>query len=271
MTEWVFEGRTAVVTGAASGIGRALARGLRDLGANVVLSDLPGDRLNETAAELSLPAVPADVSDPAAVLGLAREAVKRFGTVHLLCNNAGVGTHIAFEQLTLRDWQWMMDVNFWGVVHGVKAFLPIMRGNTDGGHIVNTLSLLSLHGRPGATAYSSSKYAALALTESLAEEEALKDRRIGITAFCPGPVATEIAESAKRRDGRYGRRTPLPEDDAVQRFFRAGERIEHMSETDAAGIAIDAVRKGRFWALTHPELMAPYLQRHANLMAAMNG
>lgn len=129
----ILEHGIAVVTGGAAGIGKALARQLRDLGMQVAIADFNRDALERTADELRVFGVVTDVSLPASVQSLADAVVARFGTVHLVCNNAGAGVQRSVRHLTLEDWRWTMDVNFWGVLHGVRAFLPILRANAEGG------------------------------------------------------------------------------------------------------------------------------------------
>jgi NAD(P)-dependent dehydrogenase (short-subunit alcohol dehydrogenase family) len=265
-----FSGRVAVITGGAAGIGKALAQELTSLGAQVAIADLPGDRLEKTAAELGLLGVGTDVSNGGSVEALAKTVQERFGRVDLVVNNAGVGLQQSFRQARLKDWQWIFDVNFWGVVNGVNAFLPLLRQNPEGGHMVNTASLLGLYTMPGMGAYCASKAAVMALSETLAQELAVGGEPIGVTAFCPGPVDTTIQESLGRRDARYGApRLEADPNDPVERAFLAVDNIEKMSALTAARIALDAVREGRFWAITHPEYTQPRLDSHQQFLAAV--
>lgn len=263
-------GKVAVVTGAASGIGRALAARLVREGMHVVIADFDAAALARTAKELGVMSVLTDVSQFDQVTALANAVRERHGTAHLVCNNAGAGVYAGFERLSLNDFKWMFDVNFWGAVHGMKAFLPLLRANPDGGHIVNTASLNGLSVLPGGSAYGATKYAIVALTETVAIELELEKVPIGITAFCPGPVRTDIGASGSKRAAAYGE---LP--DASHGKDVAAEAFRSMMDTDAlispeqaADVAIEAVRAGRFWAITHPELTRPVTQRHAQIMAA---
>ncbi len=167
-----FRDKTAVITGAASGIGLALAqRGARE-GMRLVLADIEGDKLKAAAATLTIAADrlslhTLDVSRDEDIGRLADEAFRRFGGVHLLCNNAGVGlTRVTWEH-TLQDWEWLLGVNLWSVIHGIRHFLPRMLEQTDGGHIVNTASVAGLLSTPGMAAYNVSKHGVVTLSETL--------------------------------------------------------------------------------------------------------
>lgn len=265
-----FDGRVAVVTGGAAGIGKALAQELLDLGTTVVIADLPGATLDATAADLGVAAVVTDVSDAAAVTALAGRVMADHGKVDLVFNNAGVGLQQSLYRIGTADWRWVFDVNMWGVVNGVQAFLPHLRANPAGAYVVNTASLFSLYTAPGMAAYAASKWAVLALTETLAQEIAVAGDRIGVTAFCPGPIETTIYQSLDRRDERYGSKRPTNDaDDPVTRSIMAFTEIERMPARQAARIAIDAVRDGRFWAITHPEYTAAIEPEHRQLIDAI--
>lgn len=265
-----FEGRVAVITGGAAGIGKALAQELSELGATVVIADLPGVTLDDTIRELGITGVSTDVSDPGAVDALADTVMKTHGKVDLLFNNAGVGLQQSLFRIGLRDWQWVFDVNVWGVVNGLRSFMEPLRANRDGAYVVNTASLMSLYSSPGMAAYASSKWAVLAITETLAREVAVSGENIGVTAFCPGPIETTIYQSLERRDDRYGSTRPtLDPDDPVERAFLNFSNIEKMPARTAAKIALDAVREGRFWAITHPEYTAQVEPEHRELMDAI--
>lgn len=258
----------AVVTGGALGIGKALAKGLRDAGMTVMIADIDAARLNAAGDELGLPTSIVDVGNRDSVRALCQHAVETFGTVHLLCNNAGVGKYAPFLDLTDQDRRWIMDVNFWGMIHGIDEFLPVLQSNADGGHIMNTLSMMGFSGQVGASAYAASKFAALGATEALQAELVANGSKVGCIAFCPGPVDTDIGDSEVRHAARLGKApppvAPPPSGDVMARLA-----YPRMPADKAAAIAIEAYREGRFWAITHPELMADYRRRHDAIIASL--
>jgi len=239
-------GKTAVITGAASGIGRALAHRLAREGMRLVLADVDRRRLGQVASELpgSLP-IRADVSRAKDVESLAAKAYARFGAVHLLCNNAGVAEHGALWEVPLARWRRVVGVNLWGVIHGCLAFLPRMIAQGDPAHVVNTASMAGLVTPPLAGPYSVTKHAVVALSEALAQDLALRQARIGVSVLCPGWVATRLLQSA-------------PGADPVLRALVA----QGASPDAIADRAVRAVRSGEFYVLTHPE-MAPAVRRRA--------
>ena len=183
-------GRVAVVTGAASGIGLGLTRRFVAAGMSVVLADVEAPALDRAVEELTdvggdVIGVRCDVSDPAQVDALAERALEAFGAVHVVCNNAGVDSGAPFSEIPPETWQWVMGVNFWGTLHGCRAFLPLLRRHGDG-HIVNTASAAALSGFiPTATPYVASKFAILGLSENLFHELAMTDPGIGVSVLCP--------------------------------------------------------------------------------------
>jgi NAD(P)-dependent dehydrogenase (short-subunit alcohol dehydrogenase family) len=199
-----FEGRTAVVTGAASGIGRALAVRFGELGMKVVLADIEEPRLAEAVEVLwssgvdALPVV-TDVSSADSVDALAAGARAAYGNIHVLCNNAGVGGGGMIASLTLADWQWVLGVNLWGVVHGLRSFLPAMLASGEEGHVVNTASIAGLVAGPMNAPYNASKSAVVAITEGLHAELAMTGAALGASVLCPGFVNTDIADAARNR------------------------------------------------------------------------
>ena len=259
-------GKVAVITGGASGIGRALAEGLLAEGMQVVIADIQADRLERTAAELGILGVRTDVSDPEQVAALSAAAVERHGTVHLLCNNAGIGPMSPVFELTLADWQWMLDVNLRGAIHMLTQFLPILRGNAEGGHILNTCSMASMMPVPTLATYCTAKYGLLGLSEVLAMELASDGGKVGVTALCPGPVATDLGSSTRNRpaDLAGSLRDVMLEDS--EQFKDAV--VDWISPAQAAQIAIGAVRRGDFYAITHPDMVPEVKARHAAIEKA---
>jgi NAD(P)-dependent dehydrogenase (short-subunit alcohol dehydrogenase family) len=199
-----FEGRVAVVTGAASGIGLALAQRFAAEGMKVVMADVEAAALDRAAATVraTAPAVLAtrvDVSRAEDVERLAGETYAAFGAAHVVCNNAGVAVIGAIHEHTLADWQWVLGVNLWGVIHGVRAFVPRMLADGDEGHIVNTASMAGLTTAPFMSVYDVSKHGVVALSESMYKEFEATGAPIGVSVVCPGLIATNITRSSRNR------------------------------------------------------------------------
>src|SRR5262245_46038238 len=199
-----FKDRIAVVTGAASGIGLALAERFAAEGMKIVMADIEATALATAEAALrrkapAVLAVEVDVARPDDVERLARETYAAFGAAHVLCNNAGVAVIGAAHEHSLADWQWVINVNLWGVIHGVRAFLPRMLAGGGEGHIVNTASMSGLTTAPFMSVYDVTKHAVVALSESMYKEFALTGVPIGISVVCPGLIKTSIMQSARNR------------------------------------------------------------------------
>ncbi len=238
------EGKVAVVTGAASGIGRALADRWADSGMKVVLADVEEGPLDAARDELDAAgadvlAVPTDVSDGDQVDALAAATLDHFGAVHLVCNNAGVGGGGLSWEASLQDWEWVLGVNLWGVVHGIRAFVPHLVAQ-DEGHVVNTASIAGFAYAPMMGPYNASKAAVVALSETLAAELQMNGSRVGVTALCPGWVNTRIMDSDRNRPGG-------PVTDGIQAEGR--EMMKQVLATGAqpaevANLVAAAVREG---------------------------
>ncbi len=259
-------GRTAVVTGAASGIGRALATRLARDGAQVVLADVERDPLEAVAAELAaggarVLAVPTDVSDRRDVEALADAADAHFGPVHVLCNNAGVsGGRSPIWEATEDDWAWVLGVNLLGVVHGISCFVPRMLAHGEAGHVLNTSSVLGLSTGPGSV-YAVSKHAVTRLSEGLWHDLRAAGSSIGVSVLCPGMVATRIVTAERNRPARLVDR---PEDPtAAARRHQLEQRFlaEGMAPEEVADLAVAAIVSGRFYVLTHPESIGRQVER----------
>jgi NAD(P)-dependent dehydrogenase (short-subunit alcohol dehydrogenase family) len=238
--------KVAVVTGAGSGIGRSLAVAVARRGADVVLADVDRPGLEESAQLVrtsgrSAIVVPTDVADAAAVDALAESAFDRFGSVHLLCNNAGVHVPGLAWEATPDDWRWVYGVNLWGVVHGIRAFVPKMLAGGNEGHVVNTASLAGIDVLTSSAVYASSKFAVVGLTECLARDLAAVDARIGASVLCPGPVRTRIATSARNRPDGPGA-AAAPASEALLAMTEAG-----VDPDDVAATVLDAVARGDFY------------------------
>jgi NAD(P)-dependent dehydrogenase (short-subunit alcohol dehydrogenase family) len=207
-------GKTAFVTGGASGIGLALGRAFAQAGMKVMLADIETDALATAVENLrdfgqNARGVACDVADPASVERAGAASYEAFGKVHVVCNNAGVAGGGGIDNISLDSWKWVLDVNLMGVLHGIRTFLPHIRAHGEGGHIVNTASMAGLNSGLGFSPYSASKSAVVNISEGLARE--LKPLGIGVSVLCPGFVRTRISESGRNRPERYGpRRIPDP-------------------------------------------------------------
>ena len=259
-------GKVAVVTGGASGIGKGIAGALVAEGMEVVIADVDDGPLATTAEELGAVGIRTDVGDAASVERLAAETLERFGAVHVVCNNAGIGPRGRIADLTLDDWRWIVDVNLWGVIHGVTTFLPLLERNADGGHIVNTASMAGLSPVPGIGSYCVTKYGVVALTETLAIELEQAGSKVGVTVLCPGPVRTNIKASSRNRPAGLGPGA-LEDFDLEQVPERQADRW--LDPPEVGAIVVDAIKRGELYGITHPELFERVEQRHERLAAAV--
>jgi len=247
MTE--ISGKIAVVTGGASGIGRGIAEQLIAQGAQVVIADIDGDVLQRVANEIGAVGIQTDVTKSASVQALADATVAQFGRVDIIVNNAGVGPVARMEDLSLEDWRWIMDVNLFGVIHGVHSFLPLLIANKDGGHIVNTASMAVFSPMAGLGAYTASKFAVQGLSESLALEMKADHPNINVTIMPPGPVRTNISQSMKHRPAdQKGSLTDVQLQDDPE-----AAQLRWVEPRVAGLIVTRAIRNNDLYALTHPE------------------
>ena len=261
-------GKTAVVTGAASGIGFALAERCASEGMKVVLADVEQGALDEAARTLDggaeVLAVRADVSRWEDVEALAGRAFEAFGSVHLLCNNAGVartgGGGPGLWNRSLDDWRWLLGVNLWGVIHGVQAFLPRVMAQDEESHIVNTASVAGLlHAND---IYGVTKHAVVALSEALYQQLVLARSRVGVSVLCPGWVRTNLLNAERNRPVELGGESAPSTEEARLRAWSARERMEGgMPPSEVAAAAIDGVRAGRFYIVpAQPEIKSAVRQ-----------
>jgi len=260
-----FRNKVAVVTGAASGIGKAMAERFAAQGMRVVLADVEAGALAATEREVrtrgsGVIAVRTDVSRAAEVEQLAARAVEAFGTVHVLCNNAGVGSIGGLlSNQRLEDWEWTLGVNLWGVIHGIRTFLPIMLEHGEDGHIVNTASVAGLISGPFQIPYNVSKYGVVGLSEGLHRELALIGARIRVSVLCPGFVATRIMESERNRPAEL----PVPplgeaEIGYVEMMRR---RIgDGLAPAEVARRVFEAISDERFYIITDPDEWKPFIR-----------
>ena len=262
-------GKTALVTGAASGIGLGIAGALAEAGMHVVLADLRADALEQaraTVAKLGAAAgarvisVVTDVSDPASVAAAGRVAEQAFGNLHVLVNNAGVAMHgIPVEQATPEVWRRVIEVNVMGVIHGIHALLPLIRRHGEGGHVVNTASISGFFVREGRNqgGYAMTKYAVVALSEALEQET--KGSGIGVSVLCPGPVRTPFFAS--------GTASGLAHAAAARPDGGFTGRIEPAA---VGACVVHAIRHDEFYIFTHTQERAVVQARHARIAAAFD-
>jgi len=271
-----FRDKTAVITGAASGIGLALARRGAQEGMRLVLADIEGEKLEAEAATLGVDAERlslhrVDVSRDEDIAALADAAYRRFGAVHLLCNNAGVGlTRVTWEH-SLDDWQWVLGVNLWSVVHGIRHFVPRMLAQQEAGHIVNTASVAGLLSTPGMAAYNVSKHGVVTLSETLYGELTALGAKIGVSLLCPAWVPTGIHESGRNRQERFG---APGEASAISRTYE--ERMDQavksgrLSADDMANAVFEAVAAQRFYVIPHRKINHAIELRMEDIMQLRN-
>lgn len=266
-----FKGKVAFVTGGASGIGFAMARAFLDAGMRVMMADVEKAALDRALAELgprdgAVRGLVLNVADAAAVEQAAAETVSVFGAVHVLCNNAGVAAGGLQEQVAQADWNWVLDVNLLGVVHGIRAFLPRLKAQGQGGHIVNTASMAGLHSFPGLGPYCVSKFAVVALSEGLSAE--LMGSGIGVSVLCPGWVRTKISDSGRNRPGGAATLPQGPGVAAAEGFaalVRSG-----MDPAQVASAVLEAIRAEDLYILTHPEMRGPVEERFKRIREAFD-
>ncbi|MGA7807951.1 SDR family NAD(P)-dependent oxidoreductase [Bradyrhizobium sp.] len=270
-----FSGKTAFVTGGASGIGLALGRALANLGMNVMLADVETEALDKAVVDLrhsgcKVAGIGCDVADPDSVEAAAKATFAAFGHVHVVCNNAGVAAGGGIDDISLDNWRWVIDVNLMGVVHGIRSFLPHIRAHGEGGHIVNTASMAGLTAGYGFSPYAASKFAVVAMSEGLALQ--LKPHGIGVSVLCPSYVRTRIGESGRNRLPRYGEAPRLdPASPAGLMLAEIDRRLAGgLEPSDVAARVIAAIRQDELYVFTHPNMREEVDQRFAAIQAAMD-
>jgi len=272
-----FKDRVAVVTGAASGIGRGMAESFTAAGMKVVLSDIDGRALDETTAHLraggaDVHSIVVDVAKPEQVDALAKEVIQRYGQVHVLCNNAGVGSpgRSSWES-TLDDWNWILSVNLMGVIHGIRAFLPIMIEQGTEAHIVNTASIAGLIANTGSL-YGVTKAAVVALSEGTHLEMQARRLKPRISVLCPGPVNTDILTSQRNRpkDPSAPSMPPASPVATAMREWMAQEVKNGLDPRAVGEEVLAAIRAERFYILTHPQMSSMIQQRTSDILMGKN-
>jgi NAD(P)-dependent dehydrogenase (short-subunit alcohol dehydrogenase family) len=270
------KGKVAVITGAASGIGRGMAEVFAAEGMKVVLGDVEKQALEETTRSLQasgadVHAVLTDVSKPDQVDNLARQTLDKYGAVHVLCNNAGVSTGgNASWASSLEDWHWILGVNLMGVVHGIRSFLPIMIKQDTEAHIVNTASMAGL--TTGGTLYGTTKFAVVGLSENLYLELQRGGLKPKVSVLCPAFVDTNIVNSQRNRPAEYANDSPQESGPFAQVMHEwiAEQCKNGLSPNAVAGHVLAAIRDERFYILTHPEWNPIIERRMKDLLSGNN-
>jgi NAD(P)-dependent dehydrogenase (short-subunit alcohol dehydrogenase family) len=273
-----FKGKVAVITGAAAGIGRAIAESAAREGMRVVISDLEEETLAKADEEMLavgysvLPLV-ADVSKASDVEALAQKTLQAFGVVHLLCNNAGVIAGTSIWESTIADWKWVIDVNLWGVIHGVRTFVPIMLRQDIECHIVNTASIAGLVCGPNWGVYRVTKHGVVALSETLYCELMERNARIKVSVLCPGQVKTRLLDSERNRPLEL-KNNPTEEkispkyeilDKKVRKIFQTATPTDQIADC-----VFRAIREEKLYIFTHPPSKEMIRSRMVNILQERN-
>lgn len=276
-----FEGRVAVITGAASGFGLEFARLGAKLGMKLALADVQAAALDSARAELEAAgaevlAMTCDVRQGQSVQALADAVMQRFGALHLLFNNAGVGSGGLLWENTQQDWEWVLGVNLWGVIHGVRIFTPLMldcarRDSSYEGHIVNTASMAGLLNPPTMGIYNVSKHAVVSLSETLYQDLQLVDAPIDASVLCPYFVPTGISQSSRNRPDELrnaGEQTASQR--AAQAMSDKAVGSGKLSAAQVAQMTFDAIRERRFYIYSHPDALGNVERRMQDIVAGRN-
>jgi NAD(P)-dependent dehydrogenase (short-subunit alcohol dehydrogenase family) len=257
------QGKVAVITGAAEGIGKGIATRAAAEGMKLVLADINADKLEQTVAEfkangIEVIGVPTDVASEKQINALAEQAFAKFGNVHLLVNNAGVAVAKPAWETTQQDWDWVMGVNFYGVTHALRAFVPTMLKHGEEGHIVNTASMAGLTSQPSLASYNASKHAVVTVSEGLHHDLALRQSRIKVSVLCPGWVKTAIGHSERNRTaaGDSGATLATAIDPVAAKVgMSVLQAVQNgIPVAQVADEVFDAIASERFYILTHPEM-----------------
>jgi NAD(P)-dependent dehydrogenase (short-subunit alcohol dehydrogenase family) len=262
------KGKVAAVTGAASGLGRAMALAFADEGMHVALGDVADS--SDTFAQVEKRGVSAvsmklDVSSAREVEAFAQLVDRELGGVHVVCNNAGVSPLGAAWEMSLGDWQWIMGVNLWGVIHGVRAFVPRLLARNEG-HVVNTASVAGLINPPGTAAYNVTKHAVVALSETLYHDLRERQSAVGVSVLCPAYVPTGIADSERSRPAGVEPTAKTKETLAREAMLKKAVASGRLSAEDVARAVVQAVKEERFYVLTHPRIKGAIRARMEDIL-----
>jgi NAD(P)-dependent dehydrogenase (short-subunit alcohol dehydrogenase family) len=270
-----FAGKVAVVTGAASGMGRAFAQRFAEEAMRVVLADIEQGALDKAVEELrgegrDVVGVRVDVSDPSSIEALAKRALDAYGQVDLVCNNAGVEGYLdgAIWEATDKDWEWTFGVNFWSVVYGVRSFMPILLDNPNGGHMVNTASMTAVVA--AGNMYSITKHGVLALTEVLHSDLKARGAKVGVSALCPGIIATRLFQGSRNRPAALQNEVPTPgaEQGRKMREEMHARLASGMPPAVVAEYVMRGIREERLYILTDHDWDEQIVARHEAIMRA---
>ena len=271
-----FAGKVAVVTGAGSGFGREFARIGAQLGMKLSLADIQPEALAATVDELrgqgaQVIGETVDVSRSADVERLAQRTLDAYGAVHLLFNNAGVASGGLVWENSVKDWEWVLGVNLWGVIHGVRTFVPIMLAQGDECHVVNTASVAGLLSPQLMGVYNVSKHGVVTLTETLYQDLRVTGARIGVSLLCPAFVPTGIAQSHRNRPpSMRDEAAPTASMIAAQKASEKAVSSGRVSAGEVAQMTFDAIRENRFYVITHPKILASVELRLQDVIAQRN-
>ena len=261
------KGKTAFITGGASGIGLAMAHAFGEAGMNVMLADIEADALALAVQgleerQIRAAGVLCDVTHRAALKEAADRTIEAFGKVHVVCNNAGVGGGGAIDQVTPADWDWVIQVNLMGVIYGMETFLPLLRAHGEGGYVLNTASMAGMVSPPGMEPYNATKFAVVALSEGWGTQ--LASENIGVGVLCPGFVKTKIDQSGRNRPDRFGG----PADVALgipSSLVQAG-----IDPARVAQRVLEAIHNNERYVFTHPAMRSAVEARFAGILAAFD-
>jgi NAD(P)-dependent dehydrogenase (short-subunit alcohol dehydrogenase family) len=260
------KGKVAAVTGAASGLGRSMALAFAREGMHVALADVDEEGLNETASRVKgvrATTLRVDVSRAQQVEAFREHALSRLGGVHVACNNAGVSTLGSAWEQSVADWQWILGVNLWGVIHGVRAFTPHLIAQNEG-HVINTASVSGLISPPGSSAYNVTKHAVATLSETLYHELRERNSAVGVSLLCPAYVPTRITESERNRPHAASEKSKetLAREAMLKKAVASGK----ISADQVAQAVVAAVKEERFYILTHPRIKGAIQARMEDIL-----
>jgi len=262
------KGKVAFITGGASGIGLAMAEAFGREGMSVMLADIESKALSVAVEELRAKQVRAegvicDVGSRASLRAAALETIAKFGKVHVVCNNAGVGAGGILGEVPESDWNWIVDVNLLGVVYGTEVFAPLIASHGEGGHFVNTASMAGMVSPPGMEPYCATKFAVVAMSEGWAGQ--LAAQNIGVSILCPGFVKTRIHESRRNRQDSYG-----PESKEAPAEFAASPVLSGIPVGPVAKRVVEGIKANDLYIFTHPEFRGAVQMRFARIMAGFD-